>query len=396
MEYGRWAGLVTLEEENEKSPWLFDEPRVARVHTNYNNCAPLLESAIRLRVVDGYSYGEVELKTGIPKSTVIGQVRRALKNKPYRAPGGQSKLTADEQVGIVRTVIGHQLAGYGMRRLEVMDLMRRVLVSRKGFYGNPKSPNINTLPSRRAYYNLLSLHPEMSMRTPTSVSHARASAMNHETIQVCFNNWEELLKKHPDIARDPSRIWNEDEMGVNNLQPNGKVLAGKGMRRVWRFGSDLVNHLSLACIVNAAGDCGPLAFIFKGALHLGHAKDGPPNALYASSGSGFINNHIFILLLKQLRRLRGPRQIIIVDGHSSHKHPDIMQWCADNEFYLFFLLANCTAFLQMLDVAVFGPLKRALRSILEEYAKKGLPAILREDVIRSLTRRDPHASSSHA
>jgi hypothetical protein len=113
-----------------------------------------------------------------------------------------------------------------------------------------------------------------------------------------------------------------------------------------------------------------------------HCTGGGPDAIYASSQSGFINSSILLEFLKNMHKVYGPDQIIIVDGHKSRTHPSVLDWCEANRIHLFMLTPNATAILQMLDVAVFRPFKAALNKRLEELAVSNEPFLTRDNVVR--------------
>jgi len=49
--------------------------------------------------------------------------------------------------------------------------------------------------------------------------------------------------------------------------------------------------------------------------------------------------------------------LIIIDGHSSHIHPDVIDLLVENKIILYCLASHTTNILQLLDVAIFKPLK---------------------------------------
>lgn len=50
--------------------------------------------------------------------------------------------------------------------------------------------------------------------------------------------------------------------------------------------------------------------------------------------------------------------IVFLDGHKSHSTYNLSSLCADHEIVLVALPANCTHIMQLLDVAVFRPVKK--------------------------------------
>jgi hypothetical protein len=95
---------------------------------------------------------------------------------------------------------------------------------------------------------------------------------------------------------------------------------------------------------------------------------GPKGAKYSVSANGWFDTFqfekwFFELALPYLRRLEG-KKMLIGDNLSSHISGDVIQACKDHNIQFVCLPPNSTDKLQPLDVGVFGPVKKAWRSIL--------------------------------
>ena len=108
-----------------------------------------------------------------------------------------------------------------------------------------------------------------------------------------------------------------------------------------------------------------------GAYHF----DGPDDALYARSESGWIDSELFLVWLRRLFLKHVVQQrpvLLITDGHKSHMTLDVIDTCHDNNVVLFCLPPHTTHALQPLDVSVFKSLKdtfsKAARAM--SFAKK--------------------------
>lgn len=83
-----------------------------------------------------------------------------------------------------------------------------------------------------------------------------------------------------------------------------------------------------------------------------------------SSFFEYIANVFEPYLLKQ----NIPKPVILFfDGHSSHLSLQLSQFCLDKEIILVTLPPNATHLLQPLDVAVFGPLKKDWKVVLDKF-----------------------------
>jgi hypothetical protein len=82
------------------------------------------------------------------------------------------------------------------------------------------------------------------------------------------------------------------------------------------------------------------------------------------SESGWSNSEIFKEYLKShflpyVRPVNSQQPVLLIyDGHSSHKTPDVIRWAKDQHIILFVLPAHASHILQPLDVCIFGPFKR--------------------------------------
>jgi len=60
--------------------------------------------------------------------------------------------------------------------------------------------------------------------------------------------------------------------------------------------------------------------------------------------------------------------LLLLDGHQSHTmNPTILKLLWDNRVFVLSLPSHTTSALQLLDVAVFGPLKRSFRKFVDEW-----------------------------
>lgn len=59
--------------------------------------------------------------------------------------------------------------------------------------------------------------------------------------------------------------------------------------------------------------------------------------------------------------------VLVVDGYSSHKNTQLFVWCKEHDVILLLLYPNATHILQVLDVAIFGPLKLKYSEFYEEW-----------------------------
>ena len=111
--------------------------------------------------------------------------------------------------------------------------------------------------------------------------------------------------------------------------------------------------------------------------------NGPEDALYARSESGWIDSELFLVWLQKIffKYLVLQRPVLLsTDGHKSHINIDVVDLCHDNDIILFCLPPHTTHALQPLDVEVFKSLKdkfsKAVRAL--SFTKKNFVVLKRE------------------
>ena len=143
------------------------------------------------------------------------------------------------------------------------------------------------------------------------------------------------------------------------------------------------NFSNLGC-GSAAGERLPPFVVYK-AKHLYDTwkHGGPAGALYGVSSSGWMEGPNFIswfkkLFLKNVECLLSDGPVILfVDGHHSHIDLELIYTAKEHNVHLMCLPPNLTHIIQLLDVSVFCPLKRAYSNILKEYKTHTLAAKLK-------------------
>lgn len=84
------------------------------------------------------------------------------------------------------------------------------------------------------YYDFMTRHPNLSLRTPESTSLMQAVGFNKPQVERFFENVVNLTNKY---NFSPSNIYNRGETGVSCVQKHHKVLAMKSIRQVGKLTS---------------------------------------------------------------------------------------------------------------------------------------------------------------
>mgnify|MGYP003623229696 CR=1 FL=1 len=122
------------------------------------------------------------------------------------------------------------------------------------------------------------------------------------------------------------------------------------------------------------GELLPPYIVYKGFQPLIQwTQNGPPNARYAASKSGWFDQNLFenwfdTVLYPVLKRRTG-KKLVICDNLTSHISLHVLSQCDKIDAKFICLPPNSTHLLQPLDVSVFSPLKTQWRNILRLWNK---------------------------
>ncbi|XP_030750178.1 uncharacterized protein LOC115877967 [Sitophilus oryzae] len=219
------------------------------------------------------------------------------------------------------------------------------------------------------YYGFLKRNPEISLRKPEPTSINRIAAFNKDQVTTFFQNLKKLYDK---FQFKSDAIYNVDETGISTVQKPCKRLGPKGVKQ---FGAKTSGEkgktVTVICCFNASGTCyvSPMTpmFIFP-RIRMTNTltNNGPPNAAFCCSKSGWSNEELFYKWLEHFRKTVKPSNeepvllliyIIISDNHSSHISLQIFDYCKQNGVILLTIPPHTSHRLQPLDVSFYGPLK---------------------------------------
>ena len=107
---------------------------------------------------------------------------------------------------------------------------------------------------------------------------------------------------------------------------------------------------------------GNFALIFARKKFKNELFDGAPTGtLGLINDSGWMTGEQFLKWLKHFKEHANPtierKELLLVDGHSSHKHIDVLTYAKENGIVMLSFPPHCTHRLQPLDVTFFAPLK---------------------------------------
>lgn len=306
---------------------------------------------------------EASERFSVPKSTLFDKV----------------KLLKDGKEAVLKPVMGRFKKTFSdeyedLLESHIKDLVDRCMpLSKKEFLKlaydlaeKLKLPhrfsNEKRMAGKHFYDDFVKRHPDISLRTAESTSLMRAVGFNQHQVEIFFANLEKLMSKY---NFRPSNIFNCDETGVTTVQKHEKVMAKKNIRQVGKLTSaERGKNVTIMFCMSAIGQFIPPFFIFpRQRINDRLMINAPPESDAVAQPKGWINNEIFLKWLSHFVKFSKPAKespiLLVLDGHSSHKTLDVINFCRDNHIFLLSTPPHTTHKLQPLDRSFMKPFKNA-------------------------------------
>ena len=341
-------------------------------------------------ILDNLSYRKAADRWDVPKSTVSRYVCHlspeeiaSLRAKRGRAEAG---LPISEAPAIKKRIIGHstvltakeedfveqQALAWAERNLPftrrtIVDLARRILRHRKHTTLR-RTPKVGLGWCK----SFLLRHERLALRIPQALSTHRDQSMTREIAESHLDTLRTVLERHG-LRDAPRRIWNVDETGfkLGERGGHGKVIAARGVQKVYVRTPADSQHVTMVCAVNAAGEYGAVGLILSGARpppqFMGTMEAMGLNEWAVGCGKkGFVTTETFFDWLKLFceeldnkyrKENRGEEHLLILDQCSCHASLRILEYAEAHHVLLYGLPPHTTHYTQPADVGIFGPLK---------------------------------------
>ncbi|KAE8737983.1 hypothetical protein FOCC_FOCC016547 [Frankliniella occidentalis] len=273
---------------------------------------------------------------GVPKSSLH---RRLQQENPtvMQTVGRPRTLSSGGESVLVDSLLICSEWGFPLTCLDIQNCVQQYLIGTN----QVDSRFVNNRPSRDWVNNFLQRHPLLTKRLATNIKRCRA-AVSAETVNHYFDNVEKELAAMPSGA-----IVNYDETNLRD-DPSAKiVIARRGSRHVETIMDSSKQSTSIMAAVSDTGIVLPFYVVYQ-------AKYAYPT---------WIEN--------------GPKQTVYNATES------VIQLCEENNIAFLPLPANASHFLQPLDVAWFGPMKKEWRKVLRDH-KEFNPGVVEKKVFLSL------------
>ena len=326
---------------------------------------------------EGTSVSAAARKFNIPRKTLDDRIKGRVRHGSR--PGPSTALTAEDEDALATYLL--YMAERGFPLTSNMAMAFAWAIARRSGTQNRFDSELG--PGKHWWRSFRTRHPQLTLRTADNLERSRANALNKQVVDNYFETLKVTLETN-NLVNTPRQLFNCDETFLPLNISSEKVIARKNAQHVYSQSRGTSEHITLLCGASAAGMALPPMIIFSKAFPGGSYKfDGPDDAVYAKSESGWIDSELFLAWMKKvfLKYCGSPRPVILfVDGHASHVNLDVIDLARENDIILFCLPPHTTHALQPLDVSVFKSLKshfsKAVRAL--SFAKKNFVVTKRD------------------
>ncbi|KAJ8939281.1 hypothetical protein NQ318_014929 [Aromia moschata] len=303
------------------------------------------------------------IKFNVPRISLL----RRIGGKHTKPVGHPTILSQAEEETIAKTLGVVAKWGFPLNRVDVRDVIKKYL-DKQGkevvvFKNNTPGPD---------FLDSFITRNNLSIRTASNIKRSRSS-VNRGDIFKFFNNAEVALQDVKSI-----NLYNYDETNVTDDPGAKKVIVPRNTKRVERVQEHSRASISIMVCGNANGDLLPPMVVYKALnIYENWTQGGPVGTKYASSASGWFDMNLFetwffSILLPHVEATReaGDTVVLLGDNLASHFSPKVIEACRTSKIYISPFPANATHLMQPLDVAVFAPMKKKWREILDKWQRE--------------------------
>ena len=242
-------------------------------------------------------------------------------------------------------------------------------------------------------------HKDLTMRKPENIDAGRFKNATPEVIDSYFALLKETMEKEGLIDK-PGCVFNCDETAIRLEKSCEKVVVPVRTKHCHTINQGTSQHISVLCCISADGGRIPPLIIFSKGFPAGRSfhNEGPPNATYASTDSGFISQNLYVEWFEKNFLRFAPKErplLLLQDGASAHMSPALIDMAIQNNVILLCFPPKLTHILQPCDVGVYRKLKTEVSKVVNQVklfrgecwvSKRNFPAVFREVEEKTFTR----------
>ena len=139
-------------------------------------------------------------------------------------------------------------------------------------------------------------HAQLSLKTATNLSLARAMSSNKIPMDQWFTQYEDVLRQLK--INDPKYLWNVDEHSAEDLVKTKKVVGIKGIKSFQTQSREKAQCTTIITYINASGYTLPLMIIHRGKYHDRWHMNAPRRVLVCSSKRGTLISNFLLNMAK--------------------------------------------------------------------------------------------------
>ena len=313
----------------------------------------------------------------VPRKTLDDHVKGRVQHGTK--PGTDTVLTEEEEAALMSYLVYMAQRGFPLTR--TMTMAFAWAIAKRA--GNAERFNPDLGPGKHWWSNFCKRHPRLTLRKSDKLDRSCAECLNPEVVGESFDLLDKILTDN-NLKDAQRQIYNCDETFLPLDATREKVVTLKNTKNVYAQSHGTTEHISMLCAASAAGFPLPPMIIYPKAYPGGaYTFEGPDDALYGKSESGYVDSELFIKWMEKIfLKFAVPERpiILFVDGHKSHLNLDVVDMARNNDVILFCLPPHTTHALQPLDVAVFKSFKnhfsKAVKAL--SYAKKNFVVLKRD------------------
>lgn len=330
---------------------------------NYHNFTEEEVAEAVRAVQDGMSKKQAAQVYQIPRSTLVN---RCL-GRHTKPQGHPTILSPEEEVIISRTLGVVADWGFPLTKPDIKQIVKKFL-DKKGIVIPILKDN---LPGDDMVASFIQRN-NLSVRIASNIKRSRAS-VDQDDVNKFFDNITPAL-----LESTGDHIYNYDETNITDDPGARKVIVPRNCKRVERVQNFSRTAISIMVCGTASGELLPPMVVYKAYnIYENWCAGGPIGTVYKNSPSGWFDANLFEIwftqiLVPHIQRTRQPgkRVIVVGDNLASHFAPNVIAIAQDQDIYLTPFPPNATHLMQPLDVAVFAPMKKTWRVILDKWRRE--------------------------
>ena len=302
----------------------------------------------------------------VPPSTIQRHVTKKMKPR-----GGQPVFTKQQEDMFAKHLLRCADALWPVSTTQLKDYIQRFCVHYRVRAVRFK----NGRPGKDWVAGFLSRHPQLKVRRAAAISAAKAWGTSPAKLKEFFEHLRPLLATDGDEYCSPECVLNYDETAITDDAGNPKVITRRSSKSPRAVLNNNKTSRSVMFAVTADGECLP-PYVCTKTKFKEDELDGfcPPHCYWDTSKSGWFNMCVFdnwfeAVVAPWAISHQGKHKVVLGDNLSSHLSPVSLKRAEELGVHFRLLPPNTTHFLQPLDVAFFGPLKRAWRDQLLTYKR---------------------------